>query len=287
MEKIQVAVERARAQRAAQGTIRTSESNRLDELLKRSAGQPLIDETLVGKLAESSKDWWSQKVLTQFGKRPFTRRDQKLGFESFRLLRTRLQNTSADGKRKVHLFAITSPQQGDGKSVVAVNLALSFSMQRGQKVLLIDADMRLPSIQEMLNIQVDYGLSDFLDGGVPLEKCTVMVNETQLFVVPQITKSARSSEILSNGMLGKLTTLVRNQYPDWLVVVDCPPILPVDDTLIIVENVDKAALVVREGKTTLEEFRRGVNAINPDKYLGAIVNASRSRSALSRSYVYG
>ena len=249
-------------------------------------GPSLVDPSKVQEVAFGERQLRRSKVVAQIAEQGSAPLGQHRAVEAFRMVRTRAVHAldAADGRAQV--VAVTSPRQGDGKTLVSINLAIGIARQPHRHVLLIDGDLRRPGIAKALGLQPSLGFSDYLSGAASLEEAAVAAPGGRLFIVPQVKAVGHSSELLANGVLAGLAKTVQRKHPDWTVVIDCPPILAVDDTLVIMRAAEKAVLVVREGRTRRSEMRRAAQAIGHEKYLGTILNDSRASASQGHQYYY-
>jgi len=169
---------------------------------------------------------------------------------------------------KVRSLLITSPSVGDGKTTVSVNLALSLA-RLGNRVLLIDADMRHPSVHEALGMVVDTGLATYLAGQG--EWWAGIQNEVfpNLAVLPAGMDAAEPADLLANTRMRELIAEATKAYD--YVVIDSPPLLPhLADPRILAELADGVLLTVRGGSTQRDVALRAVSQLN--RVLGIVVN---------------
>jgi len=283
MEKLHRAMEKADRRDG-----RTAPPRRAAEREQRGGASlaVLADPGAVPHVAFAERRLRANKILAQMmdGRRGWS--GQRRAVEAFRMVRTRARQTLEAAGGGARVVAVTSPRQGDGKTLTSINLAIGLARQTTGKVLLIDGDLRQPAIAKTLGLEVTVGLADFLAGTATLEACMKAAPGERLFVLPQPRALAHSSELLANGVLADLAERVRRDFRDWTVIVDCPPVLAVDDTLVVLQAVDKALLVVREGRTRRDEMRRAAEAIGRDKYLGAVLNDSRAAGDRGSYYYY-
>ena len=166
--------------------------------------------------------------------------------EAYKLLRTKLQFSFADDNAS-HVIALSSALSGEGKSLTAVNLAYTLS-QLDKKVVLIDCDMRRPTLAEKLNIRKKPGLSSFLTGQISAEAliqyCGVPGDEQAFHVIAAGECPPNPIELLSSEKMEKAIASLRKIYD--YVILDLPPVGEVSDALSVAKKVDGMLLVVRQ-----------------------------------------
>ncbi len=200
--------------------------------------------------------------------------------ESYRTVRAELIFQTSN-RRSV--IAVTSPNQGDGKSTTTVNLAVSIA-RAGKSVLLLEADMRRPSLCTLIEVTAQANLSDYLQGKSDLNSTITKVIDG-LDVIAGGNSSDNASELLSSDKFADLLTNLRQQYD--FVLVDCPPMLPVSDPAIVAPMVDGVVLVVSSKQNNineLKECRRILDSKNANVF-GVVVN--RVTASSSSGYYYG
>ena len=167
--------------------------------------------------------------------------------DTFAVLRTRVLKQLAD-----HGFStlmVVSPNPGEGKSTVAANLAVSIAKLSEYGVLLIDTDLRRPSVHALFHITQTPGLTDYLTGDATAEACMVDPGIPRLMLLPAGRAVAHSAELLSNARLGRLVHELTAGGHNRVVVVDGPPILASDDAIVLAGHVDCGLLVAAEART--------------------------------------
>ena len=200
--------------------------------------------------------------------------------ETFRVLRTVILFQAKKAEQNV--FMVTSPSPGDGKSTTIANLAVSLA-QTGKRILLIDADMRRPTITKSFGLDDVVGLSDILEGQATLEECCIASEQSNLDICTEGSVTSHPSELLESERFVKLVEQVREKYD--IVLIDTPPLLAVADPAIISTIVDGCFLTMRIEKNnrTLVERSCEILRDHDAKLLGVIVN---SRKAGRQSYGY-
>ena len=198
-------------------------------------------------------------------------RPQSQMSESYRALRTSLLLTSVGAPPKT--IVITSALPQEGKTTTSINTATVLA-QKGTRVLLIDADLRRPSIHKMLGMGPRAGLSNVLTGGTTLQDATVRSTLLpNLFILPAGTPPPNPAELLASSQMMDLLAELREQYDH--IVVDTPPTLSVTDAVVLSTRADAVVLVIRSGQTTKPALRRSrdilaqVNA----RVAGVLLNA--------------
>lgn len=208
--------------------------------------------------------------------------------EAYKLLRTKLQFSFAD-ENTSHVIGVSSSLSGEGKSLTAINLAHSLS-QLGKRVILIDCDMRRPTVAEKLHIQKRPGLSDFLTGQCELEKmiqfCGIKGDERAFHVITAGQNPPNPIELLSSARMTKVLKGLRD-ICDY-VILDFPPVGEVSDALAVAKNTDGFLLVVRQDHCNhqiLSETVRQFEFVDT-KILGVIYNCATEGSGKYGSGYY-
>lgn len=188
--------------------------------------------------------------------------------ESLRHLRTNL--VFADPDHAPRSVVVTSPQPGEGKSTVSALLARSLAL-RGEKVVLVDGDLRRPMVAKLFDISTGVGLTQVLSGAVPLREAIAETDTPNLHVLPAGRIPHNPSEVVGSD---RMRQMLEHLCKTHVVVVDAPPTLPVTDALILAQRVDGVILVTLMGRTRKEQLSRalkladGVNA----RVLGVVLN---------------
>lgn len=206
--------------------------------------------------------------------------------EAFRNLRTMVDFAGVtDGSKAV---LVTSTVQDEGKSYVASNLAVAFA-QLGEKVLLINGDLRRPSLHRVFGLSTEKGISQFLASGTSVEHLDSLVRETDvpfLKVLPCGPRPPNPSELLNTPRLPALVAWARERFDR--VIVDCPPLFPVHDTLLWGRAIPSSIFVVRYGQTRIPLISKACQRLDGAgvKILGLAVNAAKRGGLAYSSYGY-
>lgn len=191
--------------------------------------------------------------------------------DAYRMLRTRvLQSMRNNGWTSV---AVTGPATGCGKTLTAINLAISLAMEVSHTVLLVDLDLRRPSIHEYFGYQPELGLSDYLlDAEVPLYKLLFTPAIDRLVVLPGHNAIGNSAEMLRSPRMISLVNELKTRYPDRLIVFDLPPILAADDALAFSPYTDCFLMVAEAGGTKKDDLEKAYDILKSTPLVGTVLN---------------
>lgn len=201
--------------------------------------------------------------------------------DCYNLLRTQVLEKT---RKKVHnTIVVTSVLDGEGKTVTAINLAVSMAREVKQTVLLVDTDLRNPKVHHYLGCRVDKGLSDYLLNDVPIAELLINPGLAKLVVLPMGKRLPGSTDILSSPKMENLVAELKHRYPERYVIFDCPPVLTAPDTLIFSSYVDGVILVVEAGKTRRDQIHKAVELLEGRNILGVVMNKLREAG---KTYYY-
>ncbi|MEQ1869149.1 MAG: polysaccharide biosynthesis tyrosine autokinase [Vicinamibacterales bacterium] len=207
-------------------------------------------------------------------------RTPRRAIEQYRRLAQALRRIRVD--RQTRVIGITSALPGEGKTLTAVNLAVSFAESYRQRVLIIDADLRRPAVSRLLSLAPQEGLADWLrhDDG---RECPMVRLTSRLSVIPAGTPGNDPTPLLTSLRMALLIAAARADF-DW-VVVDTPPTGLIADAGAIEGSLDGFLVVAAAGRTNGQALRQAIDALGTDRVLGVILNRVR-KSAGSESDVY-
>lgn len=200
---------------------------------------------------------------------------------SFDLLRTQvLQKMEEHGWRTL---AIVSPVPECGKTVVAINLAMSIAHHTNKTAILVDFDLRKPKIAEYLGLPAGNSLNEVLEGKADISDAFVNPSMPKLVVVPTAKSIRKSAEILASDKVKDLVKDLRERYKERIVIFDLPPLLNVDDALSVLPQIDCVLMVVGNGMVTKHEVDESLRHLHATHLLGVILNKAEIKP---RSHYY-
>jgi capsular exopolysaccharide synthesis family protein len=191
---------------------------------------------------------------------------------AYRLLRSRLSNRIK--RNNWFSLAIASPSQSDGKSLTAVNLAVSVAREKQKPVYLIDLDMRNPSVCRFLGIRDIRALPEYLLGQAKPDNVLYETSFPNLIVAGALTPTDSPSELLAGPKFSELLSHIRLRSPDAMVIIDLPPVNVTDEALLVGPRVDAFLVVVSEGKTERTQLAQALGALGEFTVAGVVINQS-------------
>ncbi|WP_137293518.1 polysaccharide biosynthesis tyrosine autokinase [Nocardioides dongxiaopingii] len=203
--------------------------------------------------------------------------------ESFRVLRTNMQYVEVDHDHRT--FVVSSSLPAEGKSTTAVNLAITMAMA-GQRVALVECDLRRPLIADRLGLDDAVGTTSVLIGRIELDDALQGYADTGLQVLTCGPRPPNPSELLQSHAMAGLISDLRDRFD--VVLLDAPPLLPVTDAALLAAQSDGMLVVVRHGKTNQDQLRHALERVEAvdAKAVGVVVNLAPSKKS-DRSYSYG
>jgi exopolysaccharide/PEP-CTERM locus tyrosine autokinase len=266
MERIKQALERARAEREGQPA---------PVAVKRPAGapkpvpasqQPPVEEVTYSQtrhIEVSKQELREKRVVTGFEPCAFT--------DAYKMLRTQVLQRLNENDWNV--LAITSPGTGEGKSLTALNLAISLAMEVDYTVLLVDANLRHPSLHSHLGLPDEKGLSDYLMENTPLNELFIHPEGIDhLTLLPGGRAMQNSAEMLNSPKMSSLVDELKTRYSGRIVIFDLPPVLNAADAMAFAPYVDTTLLVIEEGKTQRKEIQHALELLSSTNVLGTVLN---------------
>lgn len=261
VERIKQALELARQER---------EKNRSGATHSESRNSARFDEVAEKEIEYTRTRTVNMPVRELREKRIITEQHNAIS-DSYRVLRTQVLQRLRDNGWNA--LAITSPGSGAGKSLTAINLAISLAREVDHTVLLIDANLRSPKLDKYFEINAEYGLSDYLIDSKPLDEMLVHPEGIPRFVLlPAGRAIINSSEMLSSPRMLRLVEEVKNRYPSRIVIFDLPPVLESSDAMAFIPNIDATLVVIEEGRTKETELKQAFELLKNNEVIGTVLN---------------
>jgi exopolysaccharide/PEP-CTERM locus tyrosine autokinase len=204
---------------------------------------------------------------------------QSFEAEQFRMLRTNIM-FPAGGKASPRTILVTSALPGEGKSFVASNLALTIAQNIDKHVLLIDCDMRRPTVHKLFGYENVPGLSNYLTGEKTLQDLLIKTGNNHLSILPGGPIPPNPAELLSSNRMLALLREVRTRYDDRYIIIDSPPPHLTAESKALAQFVDGIVLVLKLGQTDRDLVSELVGKFQKEKILGVVANWLNRRSTV-------
>jgi len=268
VERIKEALDKARMARNEQMQVKTDPASVRTEIRKTSASLSEVkyETTRVVPLDPA--------VLEQNRVVAHTKTDKRSGY--FDILRTQVLQKMRTSNAKT--LAITSPSPECGKSLISINLAYSIAQNTSDSVLLVDFDLRRPTIAKYLGLSEEPSLFDYLQGTASLEDTLINPDTPRLVVLANNRPIINASETLASEQIANFIKEVGERYPERVVIFDLPPLLNVDDAMVVVPNVDATLLVVTAGLSKPADVRECRRLLKGRNLIGTVMNKSDAKS---------
>jgi capsular exopolysaccharide synthesis family protein len=283
MSQIFDALHQSASERAGNGTREFSAAKELLQVVERKSASSaaLADAPSAPVTRDPARPYPSVKSdVSAHSKFVCFNHMESLAAEKFRFLATRLRHMQQ--KRSLKRLVITSSVTGEGKSIVAANLAWALAAGK-QQVLLVEGDLRRPSLAQHLGLRDLPGLSQMLrstNDGLNNIHC---LENSGLHVLLAGEAHNNPLEFMDAGKLSSLMDRISTAF-DW-VVIDSPPVLPLADTSMWIRMAEGILLVMRPGVTSKRQLQRTYEALEQSKLLGSVLNAS-NETATNHYYHY-
>ncbi len=265
MEHIQKAIDKAKKNEK----LRSSKINRDDQCTVDS-----IPDTITQTVNIDPNVLRNNRVIMGVKNEPMA--------DIFRVLRTNVLKQLRDNNW--NSFVITSATPDAGKSFVSINLAIAIAMEGNQNVLIVDADLRRPAIDKYLGFNAEFGLNDYLENDVSIEKILINPGIENLIVMPGKNSSGNASELIASKKMTNLIKEIKSRYESQIVIFDLPPLFAADDAMLFMPYVDAALLVIEDGKNTSSELQRSMSILEQTNLLGLVLNKTSQEPP---TYHYG
>jgi capsular exopolysaccharide synthesis family protein len=202
--------------------------------------------------------------------------------EEYRNLRTQILHRSQ--RQKLQSIVVASINPSEGKTITALNLSWLLAQTDGVRCLIIDSDLRMPSLTDYLGIETDKGLSDILMEDAGLQDSIIKLEPAGLYILPGGEARSDVAELISGPKFKEILRQAREMFD--YVIIDAPPLGIFTDANILINHADGAMLVVRAGRTKYSAVDRILETLPRDRMMGVVLN--RSEDVLDEThYNYG
>ena len=205
--------------------------------------------------------------------------------EQFRKLRTFLFRPSLQNPPKTIL--VTSAFSGEGKSLVAINLAICIAIELQSHALLVDCDLRNPTLSRWFGMKESKGLSDFLLGQAELPDLLVKTQVDKLSLLCGGSSQDNPVELIGSKKMETLVEELKSRYSDRYIILDSSPVLATTEPNVLDKMVDGILLVIRAGETPRESVQQAVKLLKTEKIIGAVLNDMEFKSPALHSRYFG
>ncbi len=190
--------------------------------------------------------------------------------EEYRNLRTQILHKSQ--RQKLQSVVVASVNPSEGKTITALNLSWLLAQTDGVKCLIIDSDLRMPSLTDYLGIETDKGLSDVLSDKASLNDSIIKLEPSGLYLLPGGEARSDVAELISGPKFKEILRQAREMFD--YVIIDAPPLGIFTDATVLINHADGAMLVVRAGRTKYSDVDRILESLPRDRMMGVVLNQS-------------
>ena len=261
-------------------------SDALDKFQTENGNRPVFEETPLNVIDTKKKEPSEDRGKTPEKTAPFVQPPRNQNFdrtlvsllkpqsfeaEQFRMLKSKLLfPTTGEAPRSI---LVTSASPGEGKSFVSSNTAVSIAQNINEHVLLMDCDVRRPSIHKVFGFEkIPPGLSDYLAKDVPLSSLLLKTNINKLTLLTGGNTTSNPSELISSVKMSKLVDELTQRYHDRYIIIDSPPPKLTSETNVLAKLVDKILVVVDYSKTKKEMVEDLIESLGREKIIGIFLN---------------
>ncbi|TVR83932.1 MAG: tyrosine-protein kinase family protein [Rhodospirillales bacterium] len=199
--------------------------------------------------------------------------------EEMRLIKRRVLANYLEAEHEhANLIAVTSALAGEGKTFVALNLAMSLALEKDFRVLLVDADVAKPAISERLGIAPRFGLTDLLtDSDIDVAQVLLRTSVQSLTIIPAGNPHELNTELLSSKRMASLLDEFSRRYADRIIIFDSPPVLVTTEASALARRMGQVVFVVQAGRTRRQAVEEALELIPDCAHIGLVMNQSQNR----------
>ena len=190
--------------------------------------------------------------------------------EQFRILRAHLRKFAQDKQHKTLLVLGTCPQEG--KSFIASNLAISIAQAGNSPVLLMDGDLRKPSIHKLFGLTAAKGLADYLAGNANIDEIVYATDLADLYVIPAGDIPHNPAELIASDRMKLILNDIKTNFSTCWLIIDSPPVISTPEPAILIEHTDGFIYVIQADKTDKKLVKDSLSQIDTNKLLGVVFN---------------
>jgi protein-tyrosine kinase len=192
--------------------------------------------------------------------------------DAYRILRAQLLQRCKE--KKANTLMVTSAMPGEGKTLTAINLAITIAKEFTNTVLLVDCDLRQQAIHNYFGYKSEKGLIDYILYDTPVPELMVWPGIEKLTVISGGRPNMGSSELLGSPRMREFVADMKSRYPDRYIIFDVPSFLTSADPMAFVPMVDQIVFAVRAGRTSVQDVRKALKMVPAEKVLGLVLNGS-------------
>jgi exopolysaccharide/PEP-CTERM locus tyrosine autokinase len=204
--------------------------------------------------------------------------------EEYRKLKFKL-DLIAEKQGYPYTVMVTSAVGGDGKSTTAINLAITLAGEFGRTVVLIDADLRKPTVSSYLGIEPELGLAHCLTENLPVSKALINTGVGNLLLLPAGKQITKPESLFGTERITRVLDQIRDRFPDCYIVIDISPVLPFNEARVTAKLSDGVLFVVKEGGAALQHIRDALDTLKEENVIGTVYNKA-TKTSLTGGYYY-
>ncbi len=195
-------------------------------------------------------------------------------------------NALTKGDNFLNTILVTSTASEEGKSMTSLNLAISLAKEQDHTVLLVDTDLRRPSVHKYLDLDPEIGLVHCLRDNVPIEDALIKTGVGKLVILPAGESIRDPLDMLSSNRMKEIVQELKERYPERYVIFDTPPAKPFADASVLAGIVDSTLFVVREGKANKDDVLKTLEEFKDLNLLGVVYNDAHMFIKKPQDYYY-
>ena len=276
MSRIEEALKKVSSQRAGTGDNKVSLKRKIDNGV---SVRPKTVKNMIGSLLDVVPLKIDHLMLAT------AREEKTIVVEEFNKLRSTVIALTK-GDEFLNTIMVTSTASEEGKSMTALNLAISLAKEQDHTVLLVDTDLRRPSVHKYLDINPEVGLVHCLRDNLPIEKALIKTGVGKLVVLPAGEAVRDPLDMLSSNRMKEIVHELKDRYPERYVIFDTPPSHPFADAGVLAGFLDATLFVVREGKANKQDVVKALEEFKEHNLLGVVYNDARVFFKSTSGYYY-